>query len=43
MALGSFLVFFFIIIINADLTPLNCDDGSLLPDTYLHLVREKGS
>ena len=42
MALGSFLVFFFIII-NADLTPLNCDDGSLLPDTYLHLVREKGS
>ena len=29
--------------INSAHTPLSCDDGCLLPDAYLHLVRKKGS
>ena len=29
--------------INFTHAPFNHDDGGLLPDTYLHLVREKGS
>ena len=29
--------------INSAHAPLNCDDGGLLPDAYLHLVRKKGS
>ena len=29
--------------INSALVPLNRDDGGLLPDAYLHLVRKKGS
>ena len=28
--------------INSAHAPLNRDDGSLLPDAYLHLVRKKG-
>ena len=29
--------------INSAHAPLNHDVGSLLPDAYLHLVRQKGS
>ena len=29
--------------INSAHAPLNRDDGGLLPDAYLHLVRKKGS
>ena len=29
--------------INSTHAPLNRDDGSLLPDAHLHLVRTKGS
>ena len=29
--------------INSAHAPLNCDDGGLLPDAYLHLVRKRGS
>ena len=28
--------------INSTQAPLNRDDGGLLPDAYLHLVRKKG-
>ena len=27
--------------INSAHAPLNCDDGGLLPDAYLHLVRKR--
>ena len=27
--------------INSAHTPLNCEDGNLLPDAYLHLIRKK--
>ena len=29
--------------INSALAPLNRDDGGLLPDAYLHLVRKKAA
>ena len=29
--------------INSADAPLNRDDGGLLPDAYIHLVRKKGS
>ena len=29
--------------INSAHAPSNCDDGGLLPDAYLHLVRKKGA
>ena len=30
-------------LINSALAPLNRDDGGLLPDAYLHLVRKKAA
>ena len=29
--------------INSTHTPLNLDDGGLLSDAYLHLIKKKGS
>ena len=29
--------------INSAHAPLKCDDGGLLPDAYLHLVRKKAA
>ena len=29
--------------INSAHIPLNCNDGGLLPDAYLHLVRKKAA
>ena len=29
--------------INSAHIPLNCDNGGLLPDTYLYLVRKKAA